>query len=45
MEDVFEGWYRNMYSYMSSGTFFHYGSNSAAESYQGTFSLTQDGRS
>ena len=40
---VFEGWYRNMYSYMGSGTFFHYASNSAMESGQGTFALTRDG--
>lgn len=40
---VFEGWYRSSYVYMGNGHFCYYGSNSAAETGQGVYYLTQDG--
>ena len=39
---VFEGWSRSSYVYMGGGYFYYYGSNSAAESGQGIFYLTED---
>jgi hypothetical protein len=40
---VLEGWYRNQYSYGGNGIFYNTGSNGAAQSGIGTFSITQDG--
>lgn len=40
---VFEGWYRNYYSYCGNGIFYNSGSSSASESCIGKFSITQDG--
>lgn len=40
---VFEGWYRNSYSYMGEGNFFYQGSASAAQSGFGVFQLSEDG--
>lgn len=39
---VFEGWYRNSYSYLGEGRFFYYGSGGVAETGQGVVSLTRD---
>lgn len=40
---VFEGWYRNSYSYIGEGRFYCYGSNSAAETCLGFYALSEDG--
>lgn len=40
---VFEGWYRSSYFYLGDGRFFYYGSSSASETCQGSFSLSRDG--
>lgn len=40
---VLEGWYRSQYSYGGNGIFYNTGSNGAASSCIGTFSITQDG--
>lgn len=40
---VFEGWYRSSYSYLGDGRFSYYGSCSASETGQGSFSLSKDG--
>ena len=42
---VLSGRYRSGYAYMGSGHFFYYGSNGAAETGQGIFYLSEDGRS
>lgn len=39
---VFEGWYRNSYSYLGEGRFFYYASGGAEETGQGVVFLTRD---